>query len=81
MPSSPSAQQLARLVDRIKAARAPAIFLETGANPQLAKVAQETGVKVVTELYSHSITPPGGPAPTYIAMMQYNVRAIVAALK
>ena len=49
--SAPSAQQLARLVDRIKATGAPAIFLETGANPQLAQqVAAETGVKVVTDL-------------------------------
>ena len=49
--SSPSAQQLAQLVDRIKATGAPAIFLETGANPQLAEqVAAETGVMVVTDL-------------------------------
>ncbi len=33
------------------------IFLETGANPQLAKqIAQETGVRVVTDLYTHSLT-------------------------
>ena len=80
--SAPSAQQLARLVDRIKATGAPAIFLETGANPQLAQqVAAETGVKVVTDLYSHSITPPDGAAPTYIDMMRYNTQAVVGALK
>jgi ABC-type Zn uptake system ZnuABC Zn-binding protein ZnuA len=80
--ASPSAQQLARLVDRIKATGAPAIFLETGTNPQLAKqIAQETGVKVVTELYTHSTTEASGPAPTYIEMMRYNTRTIVDALK
>jgi ABC-type Zn uptake system ZnuABC Zn-binding protein ZnuA len=80
--SAPSAQQLAQLVDRIKATGAPAIFLETGANPQLAQqVAQETGVKVVTELYSHSVTEAGGPAPSYIEIMKYNTRQIVEALK
>jgi manganese/iron transport system substrate-binding protein len=80
--ASPSAQQLARLVDRIKATKARAIFLETGANPQLAQqVAQETGLKVVTGLYDHSVTAAGGAAPTYLAMMQYNVHTIVAALK
>ena len=79
--SAPSAQQLARLVDRIKATGAPAIFLETGANPQLAQqVAAETGVKVVTDLYSHSITPPDGAAPTYIDMMRYNTQAVVLSL-
>jgi ABC-type Zn uptake system ZnuABC Zn-binding protein ZnuA len=80
--SSPSAQQLAELIDHIKATGAKAIFLETGANPQLAEqVAQETGSKVVTNLYSHSITEPSGPAPTYLEMMKANTNAIVDALK
>ena len=80
--ASPSAQQLARLVDRIRAAQAPAIFLEAGANPQLAdQVARETGVRVVTGLYTHSISAPGGGAPTYIDMLKFDVSAIVNALK
>ena len=80
--ASPSAQQLARLIDVIQATHAPAIFLETGANPQMAsQVAQETGVKVVTDLYTHSVTPPGGGAPTYLDMMKYDTLAIVNALK
>lgn len=80
--AAPSAQQLARLIDHIKETGAIAIFLETGASPQLAEqVAAETGVKVVSELYSHSITEAGGKAPTYIDMMKYNVTAIVEALK
>ena len=80
--SSPSAQQLAALVEHIKSTRAPAIFLETGANPELARqIAAETGVTVVTGLYTHSTTPPGGEAPDYISMMRHNVQAIVNALK
>jgi ABC-type Zn uptake system ZnuABC Zn-binding protein ZnuA len=80
--ASPSAQQLAHLIDQIKATKVTAIFLETGSNPQLAnQVARETGVKVVTELYSHSITPLDGKAPTYIDMMKYNTLTIVSALK
>ncbi len=80
--AAPSAQQLAQLVDRIKATGAPAIFLEIGTNPQLAdQIASETGIKVVTGLYSHSLTEPNGPAPTYIDMIQANVQAIVKALK
>jgi ABC-type Zn uptake system ZnuABC Zn-binding protein ZnuA len=80
--SAPSAQQLARLVDQVRATGAPAIFLETGANSQLAdQVARETGIKVVTDLFTHSITPPDGLAPTYIAMMRHNTQVIVDALK
>lgn len=80
--ASPSAQQLAALIDHIRETGAKAIFLETGANPQLAQqVASETGVQVVTDLHTHSVTAAGGPAPTYIDMMKANVNAIVAALK
>lgn len=80
--ASPSAQQLARLVDQIRATQAKAIFLETGSNPQLARqVAEETGVRVVTDIYTHSITAAGGKAPTYLDMMRANTEAIVGALK
>jgi len=80
--TSPSAKQLARLADRIKATGAKAIFLETGTNPQLARqLADETGIKVVTELYTHSISAPSGPVPSYIDMMRYNTTTIVNALK
>lgn len=79
--ASPSAQQLAQLVNRIKASGARAIFLEVGTNPQLAQqVAQETGARVVTDLYTHSTSPAGGPAPSYIDMIKYNTRVIVQAL-
>jgi ABC-type Zn uptake system ZnuABC Zn-binding protein ZnuA len=80
--ASPSAQQLPHLIDQVRATHARAIFLETGSNPQLAdQVAGETGAKVVTDLYTHSITTPDGPAPTYIDMIKANVKAIVDALK
>jgi len=80
--ASPSAQQLAHLVDTIVATKATAVFLETGSNPQLAEqLAHETGIKVVTGLYTHSITEPGGEAPTYIDMIRYDVAAIVTALR
>jgi ABC-type Zn uptake system ZnuABC Zn-binding protein ZnuA len=80
--AAPSAQALAALTDRIRATGAPAIFLETGSNPQLAEqLARATGVKVVTGLYTHSVSLPDGPAPTYLAMMRYNTAAIVEALK
>ena len=57
------------------------MFLDIGANPQLARqVAQEAGIPVVTELFTHSLTDAAGPAPTYLDMMRYDVNAIVAAL-
>jgi len=76
--ASPSARQLAELVDAVRAAGVRAVFLETGSNPQLAQqLAREVGIRVVTELYTHS----PGPAEGYIGMMEYNTRAIVGALQ
>lgn len=80
--AAPSAGELAVLVDRIRATGAPAIFLEAGGNLQLAdQIARETGVRVVTGLYTHSPSDPAGPAPTYLDMIRCNVQAIVEALR
>ncbi len=80
--SSPSAQQLVRLVDDIHSTGVTAIFLETGTNPQLAEqISSETGIKVVSDLYTHSITEADGVAPTYIDMMKYNTNRVVENLK
>ena len=76
---SPSARELAALIEQIKASGAPAVFLETGNNPDLAaQIAKETGVKVVTDLYIHSL---GANANTYLDMMRWDVNLIVEALR
>jgi ABC-type Zn uptake system ZnuABC Zn-binding protein ZnuA len=76
---SPSARQLASLVESIRTTGAPAIFLETGSSPDLAEqVAAESGVEVVSDLYTHSL---GEGAPTYLDMMRWNVTRIVEALR
>ena len=80
--AAPSARQVAALIDTIRKSGAPAIFLETGTNPQMAdQIASETHIKVISGLYTHSVSPPGGEAPTYIAMMKANTKMIVDALK
>jgi ABC-type Zn uptake system ZnuABC Zn-binding protein ZnuA len=76
-----SAKRMAGLVDVIKSSGAPAIFLGELENPDLAdQIAEETGVKVVHDLYLESLTE-GAPAGTYIDMMKHNVTQIVNALK
>jgi len=80
--ASPSAQQLAALINAIRASQVKAIFLETGSNPELAEqIALETGVEVVGDLFTHSLSPPDGAAPTYLDMMMYNTEKIVSSLK
>ena len=79
--ASPSAQQMAGLIDQIKASGAPAIFLDAGDTMSLAQqIADETGARVITELHLESLTD-GSPAATYIDMMKQNVTQIVNALK
>lgn len=80
--ASPSAQQMAELISTIKAVGAPAIFLATGTNPQLAEqIARDARVRVVSGLFTHSVSEPGGKAPTYIDMIRYNTTVIVEALR
>jgi ABC-type Zn uptake system ZnuABC Zn-binding protein ZnuA len=80
--ASPSAKEITELVRTIRKTGAKAIFLEAGGAPQLAEqVAKEAGIKVVTGLYTHSLSKPDGPAPNYIEMMRYDTMTIVNALE
>jgi ABC-type Zn uptake system ZnuABC Zn-binding protein ZnuA len=79
--SEPSAQDIAALVDAIRAYGVPAVFTESTVNTKLAEqVASDTGVQIV-KLYSGSVGEPGSGAETYVALMRYDVTAIVEALK
>jgi len=76
----PSARELADLVARVKATKAPAVFGEAQFSPKLVEaLGRETGVKVVTDLYNDSLGPP--PADSYAGLMRYDVGRIVEALK
>jgi zinc/manganese transport system substrate-binding protein len=78
----PSAQQIAQLVSRIREAGAPAVFTENTVNPRLAEqVANEAGVRVVTDLYTDALGEPGSAGDSYIKMMRHNVQQIVEALR
>jgi ABC-type Zn uptake system ZnuABC Zn-binding protein ZnuA len=79
--AEPSAQGIAELQEVIQQFGIPAVFIETTVNPKLAEqVARDTGVRLVT-LYTDSLGGPGSGAESYVAMMRYNVEAIVSALK
>lgn len=79
--AAPSAKDLAGLAAALRRTGAPAVFVEEGADPRLARqLAEEAGVRLVTGLRTHALTGPEGPAPTYLAMMRDDVRTIVDAL-
>ncbi len=79
--AEPSAQELAALEEAIRARGVPVIFVGTTVNPHLAeRVARDTGTRLLT-VYTDSLSGPEGPAPTYLELMRYNVRTIVAGLQ
>ena len=78
--SDPSAREIADLEDKIRSLGVPVIFVGTTVNPSLAeRIASDTGTKVVF-LYTGSLSRPDGPAGSYIALIRYDVEAIVTAL-
>ncbi len=80
--SAPSAQMMAAVIEKIRQTSAPAIFLETGSNPELAfQIASETGIKVLTDLRTHAVASKDAESAGYIGMMRYNIDLIAGALK
>ncbi len=76
-----SAQDLAALVDTIRATGVPAIFAEASNNPKfIEQLAQETNVKV-DQLYVDSLGEKGSEAGTYLDFFRADVQKIVQALK
>jgi zinc/manganese transport system substrate-binding protein len=76
-----SARDVARIITQIKEQKIPAVFLENVTDPRLVeRIARETGARIGGTLYSDALTGPDGPAPTYIAMMRHNIRALATAL-
>src|SRR5262245_24771052 len=75
----PSAGEVAALVDSIRDSGARAVFTEAQFNPQLAQaIADEAGVKVVSDLYNDSLGDP--PVDTYVRLIGWDTERIVEAL-
>ena len=77
----PSAEEIARLIDKIRLYEVPAVFGETTVSDRMARsLADETGVSFVT-LYSGSLGGPDSDASTYLDMVRANATRIAEALK
>ncbi len=80
--AEPSAREVANLIRQVREAEVPVIF---GAaefpSPVLEAIARETGARLEASL-ADDVLPgePGDPEHSYIGMMLYNTRIIVAAL-
>lgn len=79
--SEAGARDVARVVDVVKAAKLPAIFVENSVNPKLIEqISRETGATIGGTLYSDSLGDAEGPGATYTGMIRENTRLIHAAL-
>ena len=76
-----SARDIAKLIEQIRRQNVPALFLENVADSRLLqRIGAETGVRIGGRLYSDALSPPDGPAASYIEMMRSNLRELTRAL-
>jgi zinc/manganese transport system substrate-binding protein len=79
--TEPSARDIAEIIGQIKKAKIPAVFLENMSDDRLiGRIAVESGAQLGGTLYSDALTGEKGDAPTYIAMVKHNIRALTSAL-
>ena len=80
--AEPSGQEVAALIDQIKAEHVPAIFgSEVFPSPVLAQIASETGVSYESTLRDDDLPgDPGQPEHSYVGLMLYDVRTMVTDL-
>ena len=79
--AEPSARDIAKLIEQIRRENVPALFLENVADSRLLqRIGAETGVRIGGRLYSDALSPPDGPAASYIEMMRSNLRELTRAL-
>jgi zinc/manganese transport system substrate-binding protein len=79
--TEPSARDVAAIIAQVKAGKIPAVFLENMSDPRLIRqIASETGAKVGGTLFSDALTDEKGDAPTYIALVRHNIKALTSAL-
>ena len=80
--TEPSARDIAAIISQIRREKIPAVFLENMSDDRLiARIAAETGARVGGTLFSDALTDEKGDAPTYIAMVKHNIRALTSALE
>jgi zinc/manganese transport system substrate-binding protein len=80
--SEPSAKALAALVAQIKREKVRAVFIENMTSDRMARMlAGETGAVLGGTVYSDALSPPDGPAPTYVEMLRHNTTLFAAAMQ
>jgi zinc/manganese transport system substrate-binding protein len=78
----PSAKAITALVRQIEREKVRAVFIENMTSPRMAEMlARETGAVLGGTVYSDALSPPDGPAATYLEMMRHNTTLFAAAMR
>ncbi len=79
--SEPSAAELAKLAQQIRAARVKALFLDSITDPRaIQRIAMEVGATIGGTLYGDSLSPVGGDADSYLKMVRHDVATLKAGM-
>jgi zinc/manganese transport system substrate-binding protein len=79
--SEASAKDVAKIIRQIKAENIPAVFMENITDHRLLdQIAKETSAKIGGTLYTDALSPPSGPAGTYLDMFRNNIVTLAEAL-
>jgi zinc/manganese transport system substrate-binding protein len=79
--SEPSAAELAKLAQRIRADRVKALFLDSITDPRaMQRIAGETEAAIGGTLYGDSLSPVGGEADSYVKMLRHDVATLKAGM-
>jgi len=79
--SEASAGDVAQLIRQIISEDIQALFVENITDPRLLKrITSESQARIGGVLYSDALSPPEGPAATYLALMRHNLYTLMAAL-
>jgi len=75
-------KQVQKVIETVKAKRIPAVFCEsTVSNEPQMQVVRETGAKFGGVFFVDSLSPPDGPTPTYLKLLEYNVSTLIQGLQ
>jgi len=80
--AEPSARAIAALVAQIRREKIRAVFIENMTDPRTARMlARETGAAIGGTVYSDALSPPDGPAATYLSMLRHNTTLFTQTLR
>jgi zinc/manganese transport system substrate-binding protein len=80
--AQPSAADIAKLIDQIKAQKVKRVFIENMTDSRLIEqIAKDSGAVMGGTLFSDALSPATGPAPRYLDMFRNNVPKLVEAMQ